>query len=144
MSENQPSSPGARPGGDWRAERRREREERRRLRHEQHGWGGPWIGGLILVLVGVIFLLQNFGMKLPDNWWTVFILIPAAASLAAAWRAYEASGVANGAVFAPLIAGLILLAVFLALFFGLNWGMFWPVILIVVGLGVLARAYWPR
>jgi hypothetical protein len=144
MSEGQSTSPGPTPGGDWREERRREREERRRQRHE-HGWGGPWIGGVILILVGVIFLLQNFGLRLPDNWWTVFILIPAAASLAGAWRAYENNGgTFNGAVAGPLVGGLILLAVFLALFFGLNWGAFWPVILIIIGLGVLARAYWPR
>jgi hypothetical protein len=127
---------------DWRELRRQEREERR---GGEHGWGGPWIGGVILIGLGLIFLAQNFGMNFPKNWWAVFILIPAIGSLMAAWRNYEASGGAlTGAVVGPAVAGLIFVAMAVALFYGVNWGLFWPIILILVGAGVMARTMWRR
>jgi hypothetical protein len=143
MSDNRQTSSGD-PQGDRREQRRLEREERRRLRGDHHGWGGPWIGGVILVVLGVIFLLQNFGMEFPRNWWAFFVLIPAAASFVTAWQVYERRGEWSYAVVGPMIAGLILVAVFAALYYELDWGRFWPVILIIVGLGLLSRSFWSR
>ena len=131
-------------GGDRRGERRHERDERRRQRAE-HGWGGPWIGGVILIVLGVIFLLKNFGWEMPKNWWAAFILIPAIGSLMAAQRTYEANGHQwSAGVVAPGIAGVIFVVMAVALYLGIDWGAFWPVILILVGLGVMARSYWRR
>jgi hypothetical protein len=126
---------------DWREMRRQEREARR----GEHGWGGPWIGGVILIGLGLIFLAQNFGIAFPKNWWAVFILIPAIGSLMAAWRNYEASGGAlSGAVIGPAVAGLIFVAMAVARFYGVTWGVFWPSILILGGAGVMARTMWRR
>ena len=45
-----------------------------------------WIGGVILVFLGVLFLLQNIGWLARDgNWWAVFILIPAFVLLSTAY-----------------------------------------------------------
>jgi hypothetical protein len=127
------------PGpGDWREQRDREREERR-----EHGWGGPWIGGVILIVLGVVFLLQNFGWQLPKNWWAAFILIPAAGSLMAARRNYEANGGRlTGGVIGPGVAGIVFVVMAVALFLGVEWGAFWPIILILVGGGIMARTMW--
>jgi hypothetical protein len=108
--------------------------------------GGPgiWIAAAILIGVGVVFLLQNVGVNIPGNWWALFLLIPAGFALTGAWKSYER----NGRKFGPgmagsLITALVLIALTLVFLLGLhvNWDLIWPVVLIVIGLGVLARAY---
>ncbi len=98
-----------------------------------------WIGGVVLILLGVVFLLQNFGFAaLVGNWWALFILIPALGSAVTAWNSYRAAGnrlvpAARGA----LTGALILTTVAVILYFNLNWGALWPVFLIIIGLVAL-------
>jgi hypothetical protein len=65
QSPQAPPPPGWSGGDAW--------NERRFNRHR----GSGWIWGLGLVALGVIFLLQNFGIFIMNNWWAIFILIPA-------------------------------------------------------------------
>ena len=144
MSEGNQIPGGSSERSDWREMRRAERRQRREGRGD-HGWGGPWIGGVVLIVLGVLFLMQNFGWQLPKNWWAAFILIPALGSLMAARRSYETNGGAlDATVLGPGVVGLLLVALAVALFLGVNWGVFWPIVLIVVGMGVMARSYWRR
>jgi hypothetical protein len=139
-----PSSPPPPPGSDWRSQRRRERHERRAARRgEWGGWAGPSLGGLVLVILGVGLLLQNFGYQLPERWWALLLLVPAVASLVAALRSYRERGAAPDTI-AALVGGGIFTLLALALFFGVDWGIFWPVVLILIGLSILVRGYWPR
>ncbi|HZP20148.1 MAG TPA: hypothetical protein VFB16_08045 [Bauldia sp.] len=117
------------------------REDEMRPRRRDHS--GAWVGAVVLIAVGVIFLLRNWGMPLPDNWWALFLLIPAAGAATAAWRAYNAYGEVNGAVAGPLLGAAILvaLAVIFLLDVNIDWQMVWPVILIVIGVGLLLRNY---
>lgn len=111
-------------------------EGRRRHRRDDM----PWLGGLILIVLGVIFLAGNFtGFQL-TNWWALFILIPALGSLGTAWRLYQTHGRWTAASRGPLFGGLILLAVAAMFLFNLNWGRLWPVLLILAGLGALSNA----
>jgi len=101
----------------------------------------PWVGGLILIALGLIFLAQNFGGFALNNWWALFILIPACGSFATAWRIYQTNGRKwTGAVTGPLTGGLILTAVSGIFLFGLDIGRLWPVFLILAGLGALTGA----
>jgi hypothetical protein len=103
------------------------------------GKGGFWIGGVILILVGLVFLARNFGFPMPENWWAFFILIPAFASLSRAWYVYRRNGEQmSRAVIAPASAGLVMALVAVLFLFGFDIGRFWPLILIVVGIGALA------
>ena len=134
-----PPSP---PPPDWREQRREKRHQRREMR-----WGGngAWIGGGILVFLGVIFLAQNFGAPLPRNWWAVFILIPAFASFSSAWTFYRRSGGAmTRGVRGGVVGGCILTLLAASFFFGLDWGRFWPVILILLGAAVVVGGVWRR
>ena len=121
------------PPRDWREERREERWQRRQDRWSS---GGPWIGGVILIVLGVIFLAQNLGAPLPEHWWAVFILIPAFASFSSAWSIYQrnnqqmTAGVRGG-----ILGGCILVALAAAL---------WPVILILLGIAALGGGLWRR
>lgn len=99
-----------------------------------------WIPGLVLIGLGVIFLLNNFfDIQLINNWWALFILIPAVVNLNNAWTRYREAGHWTEAAIGSLTGGLLIAAVAMIFLFELSWGMFWPVLLIILGLGILIR-----
>jgi hypothetical protein len=103
---------------------------------------GSIIGGIVLVGLGVIFLLQNFGVLYIDNWWALFILLGTAAAWGSAWRIYKNNGQRiTQAVAGPFFGGIFPLAVALIFLFNLDWGAVWPVFLIIAGLSVLSRFF---
>ena len=120
--------------------RRERRAERRAHRHD----ATPWLGGVILIVLGLIFLAQNFGVATLNNWWALFILIPAVGAFSAAWRRYQAAGESlTSDALGSLIGGLILTAVSLTFLFNLNLGsngnLLWPILLILGGVAVLLQ-----
>jgi hypothetical protein len=125
--------------------RHEERQMRRTARREgRYQSGGAWVGGAILIALGVIFLLQNFGGLYLQNWWALFILIPAVGAFGNAWRAYQsADGHLNVQARGSLIGGLVLSMITAIFLFNLNWGLLGPVILILAGIGVLLNAVLP-
>ena len=135
-----PTPPSADPlptsSTDWRELRRQERTARRA---ERHAGGYSWVGGVVLILLGAIFLLQNTGlMRGFENWWALFILIPAASSFATAWRLYQQAGKAwTPAATGPLLGGLILSSLAALFLLGLDIGMWWPLFLIMGGIAIL-------
>jgi len=123
---------------DWRDMRRQERAEWRAARRQWRG-NNSWIGGGILILLGVIFLLQNAGVFFVQNWWAVFILIPALGSLWTAYSLYRNTGEpGNPAFVGSLVIGTLLLLLALGFLFGIDAGFFLPVALILGGIAVLA------
>ena len=129
-------------------DRREARSQRRAERREARGipGGSTWVVGLILIVVGGAFLMQNLGkFYFPfTNWWALFILIPAFGSLDRAYRAYKNAGnqltvFARNAGF----VGVILLIVAGLFLFNLNWTYYGPMLLILVGVGVLLNSMFP-
>lgn len=99
---------------------------------------GGWIFGIILIALGGVFLLQNAGIPvLQDNWWALFILIPALATFSAAWTAYRQSGQVTPTVTGLVMGGSVPLAIALVFLFGLSFGQWWPLLLIAAGLAAL-------
>lgn len=95
------------------------------------------VPGLVLIAIGVIFLLQNTtGWRL-HNWWALFILIPAFSAFSAAYRIYKDNNQLNPAARGSLISGLILTLVAAVFLLGLSWSILWPLVLVLVGLGIL-------
>jgi hypothetical protein len=106
-------------------------------------WPGVPLVGIGIVLVGVIFLARNFGwdFPLPDRWWALFVLIPAGGALVTAARLYNQDGRLSERAIGAATVGLLMLATALILFLDLDWGDWWPVMVIIVGLGILARGF---
>ncbi len=140
---NQPPAPPA-TNQDWRDLRRAERDARREERRAQRGSATTaWVGGVILILLGIIFLLQNVRGFYLNNWWALFILIPAVGSFADAWNGYRQSGRLSRRVRGALISGCVFSLVTAAFLFNWNWGVVLPVLLIIWGLTLLLNSLLP-
>jgi hypothetical protein len=135
-------TPPTTPPPDWREQRREERMRRRELRWSSGG--GPWVGGTILIVLGVLLLLNNLGFYLPRHWWAIFLLIPAAGSFASAYSMYQTAGQATAAVRGAVVGGLILVGLTVLFLIDFDWGRYWPVILILLGIAVLGGSAWRR
>jgi hypothetical protein len=132
-------------GGDQRDQRATDRAARRSERGERGGrlhFG--WLWGGVLVVLGVELLLENMGLKIADNWWALFILIPAFGSYAAAWDRYREDNRLTQSAAGSLVSGLLFTVLTLVFFFSIDFGMLWPALLILAGLSLLAVGLIPR
>jgi hypothetical protein len=97
-------------------------------------WNTAW-GGIALIALGLIFLVQNYlGLEL-RNWWALFILIPATAALSSAYYTWRAGNTAAAA--GSLTMGLVFVAIAAIFLLELPWRLAWPVLLVVAGLGLI-------
>ena len=119
---------------------REARRQRRAERLADPSRGGARVAGVILILLGGMFLLRNTGtLESPlKNWWALFILIPAIGAFDTALRTYRSAGNQLTAVAgSSLLLGLVLTAVTVAFIFNINWSYFGPILIILVGVGIL-------
>jgi hypothetical protein len=121
-----------------RAARRQRLEERRAGR-----FGGSWVVGAVLILVGILIMFPNLTTFSLQNWWALFILIPAVGAFGNAWRTYQSDKRLSTAARASLIGGFILVMVAAVFLLNLNWTILGPVLLILGGLGLLANTALP-
>jgi cation transport ATPase len=129
---------------DWREMRRSEREARREERRARRGSSGTaWVGGVILILLGIIFLLQSMRGFYLNNWWALFILIPAVGSFADAWNIYRQTGRLSRRVRGAFITGCVFLLITATFLFNWNWGLVLPVLLIIWGVTILLNSLMP-
>jgi hypothetical protein len=137
---NRSTDDGAGPGTYHRASRRQRREERRMARAGR--WGGPWIGGAILILLGILLLVQPFTSISLDNWWALLILIPAIGAFGNAWRTWQtAGGGSTASAWGSLIGGIVLTMVAAMFLFDLNWSVLGPALLMLGGIGIFLTAF---
>jgi len=130
---------------DWREQRRAEHLARREARWQRRSGGHyGWFGGAILILLGVIFLLQNMGLPFLTNWWALFILIPAFGAYVAAWNVYRENNRLTRGGTGSLIVGILLTVLALAFLFNLVTNLFWPILLIAGGVALLATTFFPK
>ena len=120
-----------------------DRQQRRDERLADPSRPGGWVAGLVLIVLGVLFLMRNTGaFDFPlQNWWALFILIPAVGALDSGFRTYRAAG---NQLTAPargsLLVGLVLTFVAAMFLFDISWTFFGPVLIILVGIGILFTA----
>ena len=121
--------------------RRQRLQERRQARAIRHG--GAWVGGAILIAVGVFLLLQTLTSFSLKNWWALIILLPAAGGFANSWRIYQSCKRLSAPARASLIGGILLTMVAAIFLFDLNWPVLGPVLIILAGLGLLINVVLP-
>ena len=101
-----------------------------------------WIG-LIFIIGGATVLLNQMGvLSFELNWWALFILLPAFAILNGAYNRYRATNdLFSTQVTFPALLGLFMVALSFRLLVGgswnFNWNLYWPLILILIGLGMV-------
>jgi len=110
-----------------------------RRSHRRQRKNNDWVGGLILIGLGVIFLLNSFNIELIQNWWALFLLIPGLANLKNGLQARAADGRFSHSARGSLIGGLFLTTIGSAFLFDLNWSYIWPIFLIIFGIGALMQ-----
>ena len=95
-------------------------------------------GGLILILLGVLFLLTEMGKIGWANWWAYFLVgLGGIFLLEALLRLFSAEG--RRGTGGKVIAGLVLVVIGGAYLVGFEeW---WPLVLIAAGLGVLVSGF---
>jgi hypothetical protein len=96
--------------------------------------------GLVLVVIGVLYLLQETEI-LPSltNWWALFLLLPALGMISAALGAFQGNGHHwTSAVVLPFLGGLLMVGLTAVFYFGLNLSWLWPLFLIAGGLLLIA------
>jgi phosphatidylserine synthase len=124
---------------DWREARREYRQE---MRESRHRW--PFHGvflGLTLVLLGVLFLLNQAGTITGDTWWQSLLIGLGAISILNGIAHYR-SRVFRWGSFGKFIVGIILILV--GVFFMIGISEWWPVVLIVAGVAFMLRFFWRR
>ena len=121
-------------------DRREARRQRREERLADPSRSGTWVTGLVLIVLGGMFLLRNLGTyELPlQNWWALFILIPAVGSFDSALRMYRNAGnQLTPAARGSLLVGGVLTFVTIMFLFDISWTFFGPVLIILVGIAIL-------
>jgi len=113
---------------------------------EERAWSWPggrgrsWLPGVVLILIGAVFLLRNyFPAYSLTNWWALFILFPALGSFSRAVEVYRQDGFSRSAR-SNLFWGLFFTLLSASFLFSLNFSLIWPVFLIIGGVAMLLGA----
>jgi uncharacterized membrane protein HdeD (DUF308 family) len=96
-----------------------------------------WIAGVVIIIVGVIFLISNISGFHLDNWWALFILIPGVMTFATAWRVRKEDGRWTRQARSSLFGGLGITLIAIIFLFNLDLGEMWPLFLILGGVAML-------
>src|SRR5215471_7825250 len=134
---------------DWSERRRRKWEARMQRRMARRTYGGGisaghsqgfrLVLGAAVLLLGVLFLLENLGYIPAVRWgaiWPVLLIAMGAAKLV---DARDSSQRLGGAV--VLLIGLAFLAINLGFLPPLIWRLLWPALLILMGVFLLIRGF---
>ncbi len=99
--------------------------------------------GLVFIFGGAVILLNQLNI-LPFvlNWWALLILFPAFGALASAYNRYRSTNdLFEIGVMIPALVGLFMLLLSVSMLLGdainMNLKVYWPIILIVLGLGLI-------
>ncbi|MFN4289641.1 MAG: hypothetical protein ACK4E7_02025 [Permianibacter sp.] len=101
--------------------------------------------GAVIIVIGLLFLAREHGYKLDflwiDNWWALFILIPAVAMATRVVTRVrrlgrfdaEAAGTSIGALATGLVAVMLLL--------DWDFGKWWPLFIVLGGLSIVISGF---
>ena len=119
------------------------RRDARRMRRAGSSRGGALVVGVVLILLGSAFLMQSFGTyTFPfENWWALFILIPAFGAFSSAYFMYHnADNHWTAPARGSLLVGFVLTLVAAGFLLKIDWTYYGPILIILSGVGVLVNA----
>lgn len=96
--------------------------------------------GLLLIALGIFFLANQFTDFQLDNWWALFILIPAVNNFSSALGSFRQSGRFGRRERSGFFWALFFTLLSAAFIFNLDFALIWPAFLILAGFGVLLGA----
>jgi uncharacterized membrane protein len=96
-----------------------------------------WIMAVVLIIVGLGLLASNFTGFSFNNWWALFLFVPAFMMLSKVWADYKDNGRLTSKSTGPLITGLAMLVMIVVFLFNLSFGALWPLAFIFGGIAVL-------
>jgi tellurite resistance protein TehA-like permease len=117
-------------------------EENKSIRSGTNQPSKIWIG-LVFIFGGAVILLnQRSILPFELNWWALLILFPAFGTLTRAYNRYHSTkDLFEMSVMISALVGLFMLLLSVSLLVGdainLNLRVYWPIILIVLGLGLI-------
>lgn len=103
-------------------------------------WLVPVVGGSALLLVGGALLADQLGYTIPYRWAFLVLLIPAAVAVADSVRIAHFHGWRSVATLSRVIAAALFAAIGVLLFLKLDTGIILPLLIILLGMGTIARA----
>jgi hypothetical protein len=98
---------------------------------------------MILIVIGLVLLATTLGGFQLRNWWALFILIPAVTSLISAWKHFQSAGRLDRSARNALFGGVLFALLAAVFLFELSWTVFGPLMLILLGGGMLISALLP-
>ena len=102
---------------------------------------GEVVAGLIAILIGFVFLADNFGIEFPifglHNWWAVFILVGAVAPASRAVRRYRSIGAVDARAAHWMLSAATAVTVGLMFLLELSFAQWWPIFVVIGGFSML-------
>jgi hypothetical protein len=101
-----------------------------------------WIG-MVFIFGGAVVLLNQLSiLPFALNWWALLILLPSFGTLTSAYNRYRSTkDLFEMGVMIPALVGLFMLLLSVSLLVGnaidLKLRVYWPIVLIVLGLGLI-------
>ena len=101
-----------------------------------------WLG-MVFIFGGAVILLNQLNvLPFELNWWALLILFPSIGTLTSAYNRYRSTNdLFEMGVMIPALVGLFMLLLSVSLLaddaIDLNLRVYWPIILIVLGLGLI-------
>ncbi|MCP4425251.1 MAG: hypothetical protein GY803_12215 [Chloroflexi bacterium] len=96
------------------------------------------LGGAALLFIGLLFAAINLGgIGRLENWWGLFILLPAVLFLGLGWNARSGDGRFPFLARVSFGSGLIVFTVAAMFLLDLNWGRWWPLMITVPGMSLI-------
>ena len=110
--------------------------------YDKRQWDMQYSGlftGAAFILAGTLLLLNQYTDFSINNWWALFIFIPAFSTLGHAWHVYQRRGDLGHDGRGALVTGLVMAAVAVFFLFDLPWDSIWPLILVAIGVAMIFK-----
>lgn len=105
--------------------------------------GSRW-GGMLLVLLGLLLVCLNVLKYRVENWWAIFVALPALLLFAVGQVLPRSDNGRYSAITRFFFASGFIVAVVAGMFlFNLNWGIWWPLMIVTPGVALLYLAGQP-